>query len=380
MLRVAIWGAGGIGKVHADAFAKHPELCTVTAVINHRIEKAEKFIEENHLTQARAYADFESAIQDGELDVAAICLPPHLHAEAAIQAAGCGVHVLTEKPMANSLEECDRMIRAAEDHHVLLGVICQLRFTTCARRVRKLLKEESFGRFRYALIESLWLRGTHYHDLPWRGTWEKEGGGVFTTQAIHHLDLTQFILGQPESVRASIGNVSHDNTECEDIGNAVLYYPGAQAAVNASLSSPGQSQSLRFYTDTCCLSVPWAPAASRIQDNGYSVDDPVLLDALKEAYESIPAMEVERHEAQILNFLRAVSGEEKLFADARDGRSAVELLTAIYESAATGREVRLPIQPEDPFYTLEGKVSNMPHFHEKTRSVADLGSGKIILA
>ena len=380
MIRIAVWGAGDAAETHVRSFLKYPGRCKITAVINHNADRAEALVQKYGLTEARVFTGLASAVESVPVDAVSLCLPPAQHCACAIEAMERGLHVLTEKPMANSLEECDRMIRCAEKNHKLLAVIFQLRFTNEAQRIRTLLKSGDFGAFRYGNFNSMWFRGEHYHDVAWRGTWALEGGGVLTAQAIHHLDLVQYLTGMPEKVNAVMANVGHSNTQCEDVLTAIFRYPEAFAQFSASLVSHGQRKELSFHTDKALMNIPWNPASDTGQPNGYAADDAVTLAALKQSYDSIPPLEAEKHDAQILNFLNAIEGKEALLVDGAEGRKSMELITAVYESFVTGREIALPITEADPFYTAEGRTAALPHFHEKTRSTARSGSGKALFA
>ena len=226
----------------------------------------------------------------------------------------------------------------------------------------------------------MWYRGEHYHDVAWRGTWALEGGGVLTAQAIHHLDLVQYLIGMPEKVNAVMANVGHGNTQCEDVLTAVFRYPEAFAQFSASLVAHGQRKELAFHTDRALMNIPWNPASDRGQPNGYAEDDADTLAALQKAYDSIPPLETEKHDAQILNFLNAIEGKESLLVDGAEGRKSMELITAVYKSCVTGQEVSLPITEADPFCTAEGRTAALPHFHEKTYSTARSGSGNALFA
>lgn len=379
MINIAILGAGAIARTHAEAFSDHPEYCKIVAVCNRHTDKAEKVIAEKGL-DAKAYESLDAAMADVRIDAVSICLPPAVHAETAIMAAEKGLHVLVEKPMANSLAECDAMIEAAERNNVLLSSVCQLRFTTKADRVHRLINDGTFGRLLYASGSSFWWRGENYHDLSWRGTWAKEGGGVLTIQAIHHLDLMQYMLGMPQRITAVIGNVGHGNSECEDVATAILEYPDKFAQFSASQVAHGENHLLSFYTERVKLSIPWSPAACRAMPNGFPEADPEELEKIEAAYDAIAPLKWENHSGQVLNFLRAITGEEALVADGYEGRKVIELISAIYESACFRRSVTLPLEKSDPFYTAEGKVENMPHFHEKKVSVDAMAEGKITFA
>lgn len=368
MLNIVVLGAGAIAATHVDALLQSSDLCHITAVCNRHVEKAQKLIREKGL-EASAYSTLEEAFAAEVPDAVVICTAPALHCEAAIWAMEHGSAVLVEKPMANSLEECDRMIDASRRCGVLLSVICQMRFTTEAQRLRTLLRMQEFGPLRYASVDSLWWRGPQYHDPAWRGTWESEGGGVLTSQALHHIDLLQYLIGMPLRVTAAMGNVGHPNTQCEDVASAVLEYPDAFVQLSASLVAQGEQQSLRFYCQDGSLSIPWEPTACRAMPNGYPASDPEQLAKLNAVYNALPELSLQRHPAQIRNFLLALLGEEPLAVDGAEGRKPIELITAIYASASTHTPVSLPLPPESPFYTLAGKAANLPVYHEKKHSV-----------
>lgn len=376
MIQVAIWGAGAIARVHADAFLEASALCHISAVCNRHVEKAQQLIEEKGLS-AVACADLRQAMEQTQVDAVAICLPPAQHAEAAVWAAEHGVHILLEKPMAGSLEECDAIISAARKTGVMLAVVCQRRFSTDVQRLRRLLEDETFGKLRYVEVNSLWWRGARYHDVAWRGTWASEGGGVLTSQALHHLDLLLYLAGMPERVTAVMDNVGHPNTECEDVLTAVLEYPGMFAQLSASLVAHGERQTLDFYTERGCLSLPWRPLAAKARPNGFPDPDPDTEAAMDGAYAAIPPLAVEKHPAQVLDFLQAIRDRCQPLAGGEDGRRVIEVITAIYESACRRQPVSLPLPREDDFYTLAGKAALLPHFHEKTVSLDSLPSAPI---
>lgn len=377
-LKVGILGAGAIAAIHLDAFAQYPQLCRVTAVCDLYAEKAAKLIQEKGL-QAEAYSSQEEMLKKADVDIVSICLPPAMHCEATVLALQAGKHVLCEKPMASSLEECDRMILAAAQSGKLLSIVCQNRFKTPMRKVKTLIRQETAGRVLFATVHSLWWRGANYYDIWWRGTWEKEGGGCLVNHAVHHLDLLQWMIGMPKRVTAVISNVAHDNSECEDVGMALLEYGDKVAQVTSSLVSHGEEQTMIFQCERARLSIPWKPAAEKALPNGFPEADEATLKEIQAAYDALPKMEVQNHPAQVRHFLRAIRGEEKLEVDGAEGRKTMELVMAIYRSAATGQPVELPLSPEDAFYCKESMNASMPRFNKKTRSVENFETEKITL-
>ena len=367
-VRVGLWGTGAIANTYVDALRCNSDLGEIVALINHHVDRAENLKKEKGL-EVPVFTSFEEAKRTTQMDAVCVLLPPHLHEDAVVQAAGSCCHVLVEKPMANSLEECDVMISAAKRSGILLMTVCQKRFTTEAVRVGRLLREGHFGSPRFTSVQSMWLRGEHYHDLSWRGSWEYEGGGVLTTQAIHHLDLVESLLGRPRSVSAVIGNIGHCNTECEDWGNVTMHYENSVVQFTASLVSAGQKQEISICTDqNYCLSIPWGPRAELILPTAFPQENAEGLARLQAEYEAITPILFENHAGQLRNFLEAVQGTAKPAVSPENGRDVVELLTAIYEAAATRKEIPLPLSGEDVWYTVQGKAHSMPHFHEKVRS------------
>ena len=379
MIYVAIVGAGAIAGIHADAFSMFPDLCQVKAVCDIYPDKAEQLIQTKHLSQAHAYSSIEDALKEESLDLVSICLPPFSHTDAAILAMEAGCHVLVEKPMANSLEECDRMIETSKRTGRLLSVVCQNRFKTPMKRVYQMLKDGIGGPVTHAIVNSLWWRGENYYDLWWRGLWEKECGGSFTSHSVHHIDLLLWMLGMPDHVTAVMKNVGHPNSQMEDVGMAILEYPTCFAHICTSIVDHGESQEMVFQTKRGRLSIPWQTAASLPLPNGFPQEDHEFENELQKIYQSIPEMELEGHPAQIKNLLMAIRGEEPLMADGTDGRNAIELIMAIYKSSALRQSVSLPISPEDPFYRKDTMIEQMPHFFEKTKSIENFTTSKITL-
>ncbi|MEW5718977.1 MAG: Gfo/Idh/MocA family oxidoreductase, partial [Chloroflexota bacterium] len=175
MIRVAIIGTGSIAGTHVKAFLNFKDRCQIVALVDIHPEKAEQKRQRYGLA-AKVYADHRALLNDCDFDLVAICAPPFVHAPATIDALNAGKHVLVEKPMAPSLQECDAMIAAARANKRLLSVIAQNRYRTPMMKLKQIVASDLLGRIVHAQIDSFWWRGRNYYDLWWRGTWEKEGG------------------------------------------------------------------------------------------------------------------------------------------------------------------------------------------------------------
>ena len=374
--QIAIIGAGAIARAHIEAYLKLNTRCEIVAICDLFVDKAEALIKEYALS-AQAFTSLEEALKVKELDAVSICLPPDSHCPVAVLALNAGCHVLCEKPMATSLQECDEMIKAAKENNRYLSVVCQNRYKTPMNKVHKLIKDEVAGKVLFANVESLWWRGEHYHDIWWRGTWEKECGGVMTSHAVHHLDLLQWMIGMPDKITAVMTNVGHDNSQTEDVGIAILQYKDKIAQLTASMVSHGEEQKFCFQCEKGRVNIPWDPACNKALPNAFPTDDVEGLEKLKNAYKNLPELEIENHEGQINNFINAIEGKEELLIDGEEGRKTIMLIMAIYAACATGETINLPLCEDSPFYCKESMNKRMPHFHEKYRNIDNFATSTI---
>ena len=375
---IGIIGSGAIASVHVDSYKRFAEGCEVKAVCDTFRAKAEDLIAGKSLN-AVAYDDYKKLLLDPAVDAVSICLPPSVHASVAIDALMAGKHVLVEKPMASSLEECDLMIEAARASGKVLAVVSQNRYKTPVAKLKKMLDEGAIGKVVYASFDSLWWRGQVYYDLWWRGTWEQESGGSFMSHAVHYLDLMHMIFGMPSKVSATITNINHQNSECEDLGFVVFNYGDKIVHFTSSLVSHGERQSITVEGEDGSLGIPWAVSACRPLPNGFPEENLERKAALERRYQEIPDLPAEGHDAQIANFLKAIDGKEAAAVDGQEGRRTMELIVAIYKSSTSGVPVTLPIASDDAFYRKGTMITSMPKFHEKKKSVDNFSESKITL-
>lgn len=379
MNRIAILGAGAIADSHIQAYLKFPRQARIVALVDLYPDKAREKAAKHGL-DVPVFKNADELVQGCDFDAASICLPPFEHAPAAVALLQAGKHVLTEKPMATCLEECDAMLAAAAASGRRLGVVAQNRFKTPVMRLKRVLEAGVIGKVLHAQVDSLWWRGSRYYDLWWRGTWAKEGGGCTMNHAVHQIDLFQWMMGLPDEVLSVSLNLAHDNSEVEDFSASILTYADGRAGqITASLVHHGEEQQLVFQGERAKVAVPWQVKASRQKDNGFPEDAADVAAEIQACHDALPPLEHEGHDGQIANFLAALEGREPLLVDGTQGRRTLELITAIYQSSHLGQRVRLPLPPDAPFYTRHGILRHARHFHEKTRSVENFASNEITL-
>ncbi|MEK5057023.1 oxidoreductase [Paenibacillus sp. FSL H7-0326] len=376
MQKVAIIGAGAISRAHIDGFLQFKDRCQIAALCDIYPDKAEAKKEEYGL-DAKVVSDYKKLLHDG-IDLVSICLPPYEHARTAIDFLNAGTHVLVEKPMASSLEECDLMIEAAQKSGKVLSVVAQNRFTNPIMKLKKMLDTGLAGPILHAQVDSFWWRGHCYYDLWWRGTWEKEGGGCTLNHAVHHIDALLWMMGRPIQVQAFMSNVAHDNAEVEDLSIAMLRFPnGALGQITSSVVHHGEEQQFIFQGRHARISAPWKIYASSSKSNGFPEKNVELEEQLQQAYERLPDLPYEGHVAQIDNVLRAIETGEPPLIDGVSGRTTLEMIMAIYTAASTGEVVSLPLVAGDPFYTQAGVKQHAIHFYEKSGHIDNFADQEI---
>ncbi|MEN0071710.1 MAG: Gfo/Idh/MocA family oxidoreductase [Propionicimonas sp.] len=372
MLRIAIIGAGGISRAHLDGYLEFPDQCEVVALCDLSLAKAVARRAEYGLAGVRVYDDPAAMLAAEKLDLVSVTTPPASHAPVTVAALWAGVNVLVEKPMAPSLEDCDAMLAAQRATGKLLSVVAQNRFRDDLATLKEVLESGLPGPVSHLQVNSAWSRGLAYYDLWWRGTWASEGGGCTLNHAIHHIDLTLWLLGRPKAVTAVLTNAQHDNSEVEDLSVAILAYERALAELTSSVVHHGEEREIVVQARDARVSQPWRAVADLHQPNGFPAGSNAALverlDALASAHRPLAHA---GHAGQVGDVLDALATGRPPTIDGLDGRNAIEVVTAIYESAIEGRTVALPLAADDPYYRAGTLVERAPRFFAKTAAVAD---------
>src|SRR3712207_4496993 len=247
-LRFGILGCGVIGSHHAKAIAglQGAELVAVADVVP---ELAEELADEHGCTH---YASLEEMLSGVNIDAACVCTPSGMHAEGAIAALEAGKDVVIEKPVDVTLKAADRLIEVQCATAGRVAVISQHRFDAATQAVHEALARGEFGRLTSGSADVRWWRSQSYYDSGgWRGTWELDGGGVLINQAIHSIDLLQWLMGQVVEVTAHTGLLAHERIEVEDTAVAILKFTnGALGSIVATTAAyPGLTTRIALHGD-----------------------------------------------------------------------------------------------------------------------------------
>src|ERR687897_687351 len=247
-LRFGILGCGVIGPHHAKAIAglQSAELVAVADVVP---ELAEELADEHECAH---YASLEEMLSGVDLDAVCVCTPSGMHAEGAITALEAGKDVVIEKPVDVTLEAADRLIEVQRATGGRVAVVSQHRFDAGTQAVHEALAGGEFGRLTSGSADVRWWRSQSYYDSGgWRGTWELDGGGVLINQAIHSIDLLQWLMGPVVEVTAYTGLIAHERIEVEETAVAILKFEsGALGTIVATTAAyPGLTARIAVHGD-----------------------------------------------------------------------------------------------------------------------------------
>ncbi len=338
-IRFGIVGCGAIGHWHAKALQSLPDAVLVGAADG----VPARAVEFGTTYGVRAFATPEALFASPDVDVACICTPSGLHAPLAIQALEAGKHVVVEKPMALTLVDADRVLEAGRRNGRLIAVISQLRFSPAVRRLKEAVDQGRLGRLVMADLVMEYHRTQEYYDLGgWRGTWAMDGGGALMNQGIHGIDLLQYVMGPVKSVSARIATLVR-RIEVEDTAAVVVEFEnGALATVQATTSVyPGYPRRLGIHGDRGSIVLEEDTlVAWDLLDPGEG-PAPVLGHTQSKASSDPGAVGTEGHIRQLGDFADAVRTGGRPLVDGVEGRKAVEIILAAYESSKEGRPVLL---------------------------------------
>jgi len=344
-LRFGIVGCGVIGATHAEAIAglSDAELVAVADVPT-AVAQAERLARRYGVP---VYTDLQEMLDREELDVVDVCTPSGMHGEHACQIMRSGRHAIVEKPMDISLEAIAEMLRVQQEVGVKLAVISQHRFDPAAQRVHALVLEGAFGRLTLGVAQIPWWRSQGYYESgAWRGTWALDGGGVLMNQAIHTIDLLQWLMGPVRSIQAYTDTLAHE-MQTEDTAVAALRFAGGElgAIVATTAAYPGLGARLEIMGDrgSAVIENDRLRHLHLARDDQEEVGDygtTASTEAEIDEGQTPPAGGT--HALQIADMIRAIRENGTPLVDGCAARHPVEIILGIYESAHTHREVFLP--------------------------------------
>ena len=236
MPKAAIIGCGDVSIVHFEALAGMDD-AELVAVCDTDPERRAAAQEAHGVP---GFEDYRDMLEVAAPDVVHITTPHHEHAAIAIDCLRRGVNVVLEKPLAHTLAEGERLLAAAAESTARIGLCFQNRYNAPVQEMRRLLDSGELGKVLGASATVMWHRNADYYlDRPWRGSWGGGGGGLMMNQAIHTVDLLQWLVGDVVSLSGSAStHALGDAIEVEDTAEfAAIHSNGARSVFYATLAN-----------------------------------------------------------------------------------------------------------------------------------------------
>ena len=343
-MRYALIGCGRISPNHIEAARNNNlnfvAMCDIVSKVMQ--EKSERF----GLQTVRKYTDYKELLEKEKPELVAIATESGKHAAIALDCIAIGCHVIIEKPIALSIADANAIIEAGKKAGVIVCANHQNRFNKSVQYIRKALEDGRFGRLSHGAAHVRWNRGKGYYDqAPWRGTWAQDGGCLMN-QCIHNIDLLRWMMGDDiEEVMAYTDQIEHPYLEAEDLGMALVKFKnGSYGLIEGTTNVYPKNLEETLYIFGEKGTVKAGGTSDNIIEEwrfADELDDPE--DVKKRFSENPPNIYGFGHTPLYADVIEAIKNGRPPLVDAEAGKRALELVLAIYKSAAEHRPVKLPL-------------------------------------
>lgn len=350
MLKVGVIGVGSISQFHIEPYVNHErvELVAFCDMNEERLqEKGKKY------GVPQLYTDYKELIKEADIDAVSICTWNNTHAEIAIYALEAGKHVLVEKPLSMTVEEAEAVEEAQKSSGKTLQVGFVRRHGDNAKLLKRFIDNGDLGEIYYAKTSCLRRLG---NPGGWFSDITRSGGGPLIDLGVHMIDISWYLMGKPRPVSVSgntykkLGNRSHienlsfyqaadyDPTlnDVEDLANAIIRFEnGASIMIDVSFTLHLKQDELyvKLFGDKGGAEIE--PELALISEmNNTILNITPQIDTLSFDFNKAFQNEIDHFVSCCLD------GTENI-APVSDGVQVMKMLSAIYESAKTGREVYL---------------------------------------
>lgn len=345
-MKYALIGCGRISPNHLEAAVNNKldivGLCDIVPQnIKILLEKADmKDIIFNQ------YTDYHKMLEEQKPELVAIATESGKHAKIALDCLDAGCNVIIEKPIALSLQDADKIIAKAEEKGLVVCANHQNRFNKSIQKIRQAVENGDFGKMLHGTAHIRWNRGKDYYtQAPWRGTWAQDGGALMN-QCIHNIDLLRWMMGDEVSeVCAYTDNLNHDFIEAEDLGIAIVKFKNGSYGIiegTTNVYPKNLEETLYLFGEK-----------GTVKAGGKSVNiiEEWNFENQVESSEEIKVKNSEMpknvygfgHTPLYKDVIQAIENKTQPLVDAKAGRRALEMVLAIYKSAAEGRPIKLPL-------------------------------------
>lgn len=299
------------------------------------------------LQNVHQYTDYHEMLEKEQPELVAIATWSGEHAKIALDCLDAGCNLIIEKPIALSLSDADMIIAKAKEKNLKVCANHQNRFNKSIQKIRDALDRNRFGKMFYGTATIRWCRDFNYYNrASWRGTWEEDGGALMN-QCIHNIELLRWMMGDEiDTVYGMTDKLNHPYIDCEDLGIALIKFKNGSYGIvegTTDIYPKNLEETLYLFGEKGTVK------AGGQSDNTIEVwrfsdelDDPDQV--IKEFSETPPNVYGFGHTPLYADVIDAIKNDRKPYVDAEAGRRALELVLAIYKSAAEGEPVKLPLK------------------------------------
>jgi predicted dehydrogenase len=359
-VRVGIIGMGNMGKYHADYLLQNKvSRCELSAIASSTPSKLAKY------KTVPIFDTGEKLIQSGTVDAVLVATPHYAHTTFGIEAFKAGLHVMVEKPISVHKADCERLIDAhKEKPGLIFGAMFQLRTEPRYKKLKQLITDGELGRIvRVNWMITDWFRTEAYFASGgWRATWRGEGGGALLNQCPHQLDLLQWLVGMPSSIRGFCQFGRYHNIEVED--NVTVYMEYPEDATGVFITSTGEAPGTnRFEIAGECGRIVLEPGSMKFTRNEQPMSDFSKTAATGFARPDIWNIDIPvenataQHAVVMQNFVDAILDGSPLIAPGEEGIRSVEFANAALYSTWTNQSVKLPLDSAAYERALQEKIA-----------------------
>lgn len=338
-LNIAIIGCGSISNRHAEIITNElsdffclKSVCDIDKKIG--LEFSKKF-------NSVFYQDISMMLQDSDIDVVSILTHSGSHKEVSEIVSRYPVHQIVEKPIALTLDDANQMIHSVNKNNKLLFTVKQNRFNPIISKLFDAYKDNKIGKINLCTARLRWCRPNDYYEkAAWRGTWEKDGG-VLCNQAIHHIDLLQWFMGQPDEVHA-LSSTMIAPIESEDVGVITMKFKNNSIGVIEATTCArpkNVESSFSIISDKGVYEVG-GDNLNKIIQWTYDFTDGNFRDLERESLNNLNNKSY-NHAQFYLNVYNALLKGADALIEGTEGKKSLEILTAAYESIETGKTIKM---------------------------------------
>lgn len=345
-MKYALIGCGRISPNHLEAAINNKlEIVGLCDIVPENIKILLEKVDMKEATFNR-YTDYHKMLEVEKPELVAIATESGEHARIALDCLDAGCNVIIEKPIALSLEDADKIIAKAEEKGLIVCANHQNRFNKSIQKIRQAVEKGDFGKMLHGTAHIRWNRGKDYYtQAPWRGTWAQDGGALMN-QCIHNIDLLRWMMGDEVSeVCAYTDNLNHDFIEAEDLGIAIIKFKNGSYGIIEGTTN--------VYPNNLEETLYLFGEKGTVKAGGKSVNiiEEWNFENQEESSEDIKAKNSEMpkniygfgHTPLYKDVIQAIENKTQPLVDAKAGRRALEMVLAIYKSAAEGRPIKLPL-------------------------------------